>query len=380
MHIFKFILLFVLTVLTLPSIATTSELATAQDSSAQATAPADAVFGPVQAEDTLWNIAKGYRNSAQYLGPRPDSLYPVMYGIYLKNPHAFIDDNVSHLRNGVMLEMPSADFVASLDLGEAERKIEGDDKQWTSSIVEQQIIHDIQAQYADSLSTIQTLLTENQRLTEQLERVAEQVDVLNTQVTQDVQAQLQEQATLQAHLLTLINNPPKVQSEADSSQWVEDFKVLLTEPLVVVAVLSLTVFTGFIVFGLWLFRKQQPDVVKPQAEPDSDGVDTEALDTSHSPEFLDVDVLLSETEEVETTAQEPDLDVLKNIEGIPVEVPAEEQVQDDELASDLDLARTYIEMGETDEAVSLLEEVLQHGSTAQQAEANDLLAQLDNNK
>ena len=48
----------------------------------------------------------------------------------------------------------------------------------------------------------------------------------------------------------------------------------------------------------------------------------------------------------------------------------------DEVATKLDLARAYIDMGDPDGARSILEEVLQEGNEAQQDEARDLLGQL----
>jgi pilus assembly protein FimV len=43
-------------------------------------------------------------------------------------------------------------------------------------------------------------------------------------------------------------------------------------------------------------------------------------------------------------------------------------------ATKLDLARAYVEMGDTDGAKEILEEVLKEGTAQQQADANQLLA------
>lgn len=59
------------------------------------------------------------------------------------------------------------------------------------------------------------------------------------------------------------------------------------------------------------------------------------------------------------------------------EEPAEGLLSDmDEVATKLDLARAYVDMGDPDGARSILEEVLQEGSEAQQDEARELLGQL----
>ena len=87
----------------------------------------DVIFGPFSTNDTLWRIARDYRNSSEFAADRPASLYPVMYGIYVLNPKAFKDNNVNQLLDNAMLELPSPDFVAAINLDMARAKIEGDE-------------------------------------------------------------------------------------------------------------------------------------------------------------------------------------------------------------------------------------------------------------
>jgi pilus assembly protein FimV len=47
-----------------------------------------------------------------------------------------------------------------------------------------------------------------------------------------------------------------------------------------------------------------------------------------------------------------------------------------EVATKLDLARAYVEMGDKEGAKEILEEVLKEGNSQQQADANQLLASL----
>ena len=47
-----------------------------------------------------------------------------------------------------------------------------------------------------------------------------------------------------------------------------------------------------------------------------------------------------------------------------------------EVGTKLDLARAYIDMGDPDGAISILNEVLDEGGTAQQQEARQLLSEL----
>ncbi|MGB2265018.1 MAG: FimV/HubP family polar landmark protein, partial [Glaciecola sp.] len=92
-------------------------------------------------------------------------------------------------------------------------------------------------------------------------------------------------------------------------------------------------------------------------------------------EFIDVDTLLADISEME---DEPEIDLLKNIDSMPEPVSENEITDDDVFSSDLDLARVYIEMDDISEALDILKKVLLNGSTSQQAEAKQILTQLDN--
>lgn len=63
---------------------------------------------------------------------------------------------------------------------------------------------------------------------------------------------------------------------------------------------------------------------------------------------------------------------------MPEPVSENEITDDDVFSSDLDLARVYIEMDDISEALDILKKVLLNGSTSQQAEAKQILTQLDN--
>ena len=183
------------------------------ETSSQHTAEiSDVIFGPVSTNDTLWRIARDYRNSSEFAADRPASLYPVMYGIYVLNPKAFKDNNVNQLLDNAMLELPSPDFVAAINLEMARAKIEGDEdavgyidptesptdssnenstvvstpKAKSTSIAlnpvtltsnELQILNELKNQYALSLETIQVLLDENELLSDQLQNESQRSGV-----------------------------------------------------------------------------------------------------------------------------------------------------------------------------------------------------------
>ena len=253
----------------------------------------DVIFGPVSTNDTLWRIARDYRNSSEFAADRPASLYPVMYGIYVLNPKAFKDNNVNQLLDNAMLELPSPDFVAEINLDMARAKIEGDEdavgyidptespsessnknstvvvstpkaKSTSTSVAlntvtltsnELQILNELKNQYAMSLETIQVLLDENELLSEQLQHVSQQLTSLSNRVDGDVQEQLDAQAELQAQLYALLQKANLLNTAESQSTFISDIKALLKEPMVMIASLSGIVLAALIALGMWLFAR-----------------------------------------------------------------------------------------------------------------------------
>ncbi len=62
-------------------------------------------YGPVQSNDTLWQIAKRIRPDSTL------SVHQVMMALYRANPNAFIDDNINSLKRGVTLQIPTTQEI-----------------------------------------------------------------------------------------------------------------------------------------------------------------------------------------------------------------------------------------------------------------------------
>ena len=65
-------------------------------------------YGPIVSTDTLWNIA---------LKVRPETnltVYQVMQALYLTNPHAFAQENINHLIEGQLINIPHVDVMRSV--------------------------------------------------------------------------------------------------------------------------------------------------------------------------------------------------------------------------------------------------------------------------
>ncbi len=88
------------------------------------------MLGPVTSKDTLWQLAKTARGDAPY------TMYQTIVALRLKNPAAFIGENVHHVQLGAVLQLPTAAEIAAIDANAAELKVEADAgywQQWVSS-------------------------------------------------------------------------------------------------------------------------------------------------------------------------------------------------------------------------------------------------------
>jgi pilus assembly protein FimV len=335
----------------------------------------DVIFGPVSTNDTLWRIARDYRNSSEFAADRPASLYPVMYGIYVLNPKAFKDNNVNQLLDNAMLELPSPDFVAEINLDMARAKIEGDEdavgyidptespsessnknstvvvstpKAKSTSVAlntvmltsnELQILNELKNQYAMSLETIQVLLDENELLSEQLQHVSQQLTSLSNRVDGDVQEQLDAQAELQAQLYALLQKANLLNTAESQSTFFSDIKALLKEPMVMIASLSGIVLAALIALGMWLFARtpKLSDVVPD--EPVNNAVDAapDIIELSEADLEVPADSLFTNTDStaVDELLNDADLSEINDAISPANDIPSAEPEAEPKMASSL---------------------------------------------
>lgn len=91
-----------------------------------------ATLGPVTTKDTLWSLARAARGDAPY------SMYQAIVALQQKNPTAFIGNNVHHVKLGAVLELPTAEEIAAVDLASAEQKVEADAAAWRQWVATRQ--------------------------------------------------------------------------------------------------------------------------------------------------------------------------------------------------------------------------------------------------
>ncbi|SHE90075.1 pilus assembly protein FimV [Microbulbifer donghaiensis] len=86
------------------------------------------VYGPVSANQTLWEIALQNRVSREF------SVQQTMLAIQRLNPEAFINNNINLLKKGAVLRLPNAEDVRSLTLSEAISEVATQNDSWRERI------------------------------------------------------------------------------------------------------------------------------------------------------------------------------------------------------------------------------------------------------
>ncbi len=115
--------------------ATTEDQNTPQQQSPQRREPSSSaqsgsgnrVYGPVSANDTLWEIALKVRPNRQY------SVQQTMLAIQRLNPEAFINGNINLLRRGQVLRVPAAGDIQQTNFKQAINEVAFQNNQWSGS-------------------------------------------------------------------------------------------------------------------------------------------------------------------------------------------------------------------------------------------------------
>ncbi|WP_414827860.1 FimV/HubP family polar landmark protein [Alteromonas sp. H39] len=278
----------------------------AQERATQLRGPKDATsqfsgntYGPIDAKDTLWRIAERYRQNKDL------SIYQVMIAIYELNPDAFEEGNLNLLVDGATLQLPSEQYIARIDAERARVRAEQDDKSFaqaledpdpkknikppvplasqedltqTKSAIEQQInqldsqqsrqFDELRQQFAESITNVQTLLDNNSKLYERIERVNDDLQNLRAQLEGDVKSQIDNQVELQQQLLAMMEEE-KRQRLAEKESSITN---MLTSPMAMI--IGSGVITLLLVGGLvaWLLgrNKDAPAPVAAAPEPVKD--------------------------------------------------------------------------------------------------------------
>ncbi|MDM7860329.1 FimV/HubP family polar landmark protein [Alteromonas sp. ASW11-36] len=263
----------------------------AQSTSIQIKGPRDAqgqysgaVYGPIDASDTLWRIASRYRQNSDL------TVYQVMVAIYELNPDAFEQQNLNLLVDGATLRLPSERYIARIDAEQARLKAESDeqalaslsptaeqeaetnikppgelvkkaDLDETTSQIEERLTQldqqqleqfDIlRQQFAASIDNVQALIDENRKVIERLDGVNQDIEDLRGQVQEQVQPQLDTQLQLQRELIEEFERFKRDQREKEQASLLQQ----LTGPMgIIIGSTLLTLL--FLASLVWFFVKR----------------------------------------------------------------------------------------------------------------------------
>lgn len=268
---------------------------------------APATIGPLSPSDTLWRVAQQVRPDADI------SLYQVMYALYLKNPDAFLENNLNHLRPGAILILPSAAEMRQIDIALAKQKSEADDDRWavrqkaatqqakvtknanatgqttateqTASSAGQsdkpqavtnkaetavlpadwqaelesikaqqrQELDSLRTQFADSMQVFESMVGENMELKSSLGRVQHELELLKAQLGDDSEIQQQLKQLLAQQQALLADKAAQDAAQKDDDSWQQ----WLIHPLtwiLAACIPALLVLSGIL---LWVKRRGQ---------------------------------------------------------------------------------------------------------------------------
>ena len=297
-----------------------------------AEAPADAIsddemYGPTTRDDTLWSIAREVRAPGATLAETVSALQRM-------NPHAFVEGNPNLLMRGVMLKVPAR--TAAVETGTDEKQPEPESaapaKEWPVPEQEEIVPEQEEIVRGDDGPTLpdaddrELLALQNAELRKRLETVQTELEV----VTARAEALDGQVSALRRRLAE-----SETQAAAAQSAVSEDAEASRGNAMTGIA-LALLVLVLVLVFVYARRRRaSQPVVAKPVQQPlGARRIGAGRLAPDEAPDEYDP-------------------------------------------STKLNLARAFIEMGRTDQAREVLEEVLAEGSDDDRRDAEELLGQME---
>ncbi len=239
--------------------------------------PPQVSVGPLSPSDTLWRVAERIKPEGNI------SLYQVMYALYLKNPDAFLEGNLNHLRPGAVLLLPTQREIQQVDLNIAREKSERDDREWAArqksntakkSVADstggqaqtapqwqadlarldqkqRQELDRLRGQFADSMQQLEVIVEENLQLKNSLAKVEHELALIQAQLGEDSEIQQQLTLLLQQQTELLQAKAAEEADAAEQTDWQKWFK----NPLA--WVLAACIPALMVLFGILLWVKKR---------------------------------------------------------------------------------------------------------------------------
>ncbi|EGN76306.1 FimV [Idiomarina sp. A28L] len=343
-------------------------------------------YGPVAKQDTMWFIANRIHPD------RSVSIYQTMAALVDANPELFPEDNINRLATGVMLYVPSASDIRAQNAERArERMIPLLGGEFAAAALASQArvnVEELQAQHNEALNEVEQQLNDTQR---DLRGVTRENEALQEQVAELETALGAAEAALAARTEQTPAQRRQVEREVETV-YEPSLAWFIGWPGIVIPLAFIGLIFAFLVVAL---RKNVPS--KKSDSPYKAATAVHLAETQQHKEA----VAAAEPAEVEPKTEQPEhpqepVDSYREISDILDEAEADADADSDldagqtqeeaalakreELAAQIDLSRAYLEMGEHDEAIAALEEVMPVADSELQAEAEQLLEKIKEQK
>lgn len=344
------------------------------------------MYGPVTKQDTMWFIANRIHPD------RSVSIYQTMAALVDANPELFPEDNIDRLATGVMLHVPSASDIRAQDAERArERMIPLLGGEFAAAALAREVsanVEELQAEHQEALNEVERQLSDTQR---DLRGLTRENEALQAQVAELETALGAAEASLSARAEQVPAQRTQVEREVETV-YEPGLAWFMGWPGIVIPLAFIGLILAFLVVAL---RKTAPSkrADSPhKAATAAHLAETRLAKTQQSAAAADDEHTDVKQEE---HPQEP-VDSYREISDILDEAEADADADSDydagqtqeeaaqakreELAAQIDLSRAYLEMGEFDEAIAALEEVMPVADAELQAEAEQLLAKIKEQK
>ena len=353
--------------------------ATPQPQTASRTVAAEdlGTYGPVSRGETLWGITERFLHTTV-------TMNQMMVVMYEANPEAF-NGNMNILLQGASVRIPDIAEVRQLSASEATQEAIRQTAEWEGAEVQQARLRLVPASDELSVGVAVTaaadLENENATLSSELEEARRLLELRNEQL-QELQALLsvaEEAASEPVDDLESVSAPPPtvtnaVAPTAPQPSLISIIMDWVTNPLLLIG-LGLLVLVGTAVRYLRDPQRAEGDVTGSWEAIDSQADEGEP--TAGSTERMRAQIKPEDKNSfvvTQPTAPESAVATDETLSSQTGSLPDPQTVT--EVGMKLDLARAYIDMGDSEGARSLLEEVVEEGDNNQQQEAKSLIGGL----
>ncbi|MBU3004060.1 FimV/HubP family polar landmark protein [Paraglaciecola arctica] len=259
------------------------------------------IYGPIESSDTLWQISQRYRQNSGL------SVYQVMQAIYELNPDAFEQQNINLLKDGSILKLPSERYIARVSNQQARQKADLDSQNLqnlssnssngssansqnqstnnnatldeTKELIEQKLgaideaqnrqFMAIRKQFAESISSVQSILDENKRLFERLDKVNTDIDEMRGQ-EQQKSLQMEQMGESIEELL----EKSRQEDAKKAALLAEQGESWLNNPIMLILLFTLPVLLVLAAFAYWMIKRKESVAVTAE----EDDIDDLSLD------------------------------------------------------------------------------------------------------